>query len=158
MFYFIYFSADKKSKNLPSFWIPSLTPQAQKEKLNKPDSKVYCPLSGKPLKLKDLFPVKFTPMPSDDKRSVISKTARYMCPVTHDLLGNSVPCAVLKPTGDVVTMDCVENIIKKDWICPLTSKKLKESDIITMNRGGTGYSGAGVELTAKAYRPSMQTS
>lgn len=81
-----------------------------------------------------------------------------MCPVTHDMLGNSVPSAVLKPTGDVVTMDCVENIIKKDWMCPLTGKPLKESDIIPMKRGGTGFSGAGVDLNAKSYRPSMQTS
>jgi len=149
--------AEKDKKSLPSFWIPSLTPQAKSDTLKKPDSKVYCPLSGKPLRLKDLYPVKFTSLPSDDKRSLISKAARYICPVTHDLLGNSVPCAVLKPSGDVVTMDCVEKIIKKDWICPLTGKKLKESDIITMNRGGTGFSGATPNLKAKIHRPTMQT-
>eukprot|EP00794_Sanderia_malayensis_P009210 gene9210-10184_t len=148
---------DGKRKNLPSFWIPSLTPQAKSDTLKKPENKVYCPLSGKSLRLKDLYPVKFTELPSDDKRSLISKEVRYICPVTHDLLGNSVPCAVLKPSGHVVTMDCVENIIKKDWICPLTGEKLKEDDIIQMNRGGTGFSGAGKDIKAKIYRPTMQT-
>ena len=81
-----------------------------------------------------------------------------MCPVTHDVLGNSVPCAVLKPTGDVVTLDCVEKIIKKDWLCPLTGKQLKEDDIIEMKRGGTGFAGGGAKLKAKSYRPSMHTS
>ncbi|XP_065065637.1 nitric oxide synthase-interacting protein-like [Rhopilema esculentum] len=155
-------SGDKKANDqgnkLPSFWIPSLTPQAAKEETKKPDSKVYCPMSGKPLKLKELYPVKFTPVVNDDSKPTIAKDARYMCPVTHDLLGNSVPCAVLKPTGDVVTMECVENIIKKDWLCPLTGKPLKETDIIEMNRGGTGFSGSGNELKAKSFRPSMQTS
>ena len=28
---------------------------------------------------------------------------RYKCAVTHDVLNNSTPVAVLKPTGDVVT-------------------------------------------------------
>lgn len=36
--------------------------------------------------------------------------------------------------GDVVTMECVEKIIKKDWIHPLTNEKLTEKDIIPMQR------------------------
>jgi hypothetical protein len=36
--------------------------------------------------------------------------------------------------GDVVTMDCVEKIIKKDWTHPLTGEKLKEEDIIFLQR------------------------
>ena len=94
----------------------------------------------------------------NDSKSVITQTARYKCPVTHDILSNSVPCAVLKPSGDVVTMDCVKNIIQKDWMCPLTGRKLREDDIIEMKRGGTGFAGGGADLKAKSYRPSMQTS
>lgn len=37
-------------------------------------------------------------------------------------------------SGDVITLECVEKIIKKDWIHPLTSKKLSEKDIIVMQR------------------------
>lgn len=36
--------------------------------------------------------------------------------------------------GDVVTMECVEKIIKKDWIHPLTGEKLTEKDIIPLQR------------------------
>lgn len=36
--------------------------------------------------------------------------------------------------GDVVTMECVEKIIKKDWIHPLTSEKLSEKDVIPLQR------------------------
>lgn len=36
--------------------------------------------------------------------------------------------------GDVVTLECVEKIIKKDWIHPLTNKKMAEKDIIVMQR------------------------
>ncbi|CAD1472401.1 unnamed protein product, partial [Heterotrigona itama] len=122
-------------KMLPSFWIPSKTPEAKEITLQKPDKTIYCPLSGKPLKIKDLIPVKFTEVKDpDDKKSLIVKQARYMCPITHDILSNSVPCAVIRTTGDVITMECVEKIIKKDWINPLDSTKLTESDIIPLQR------------------------
>ena len=39
---------------LPSYWVPNLTPAADATKLKKPDKTIYCPMSGKPLKMKDL--------------------------------------------------------------------------------------------------------
>uniref|UniRef100_U5EMX3 Nitric oxide synthase-interacting protein homolog n=1 Tax=Corethrella appendiculata TaxID=1370023 RepID=U5EMX3_9DIPT len=146
-----------KRKELPSFWVPSETPSAKITKIEKPDSTVYCPVSGKPLKAKDLIPIKFTLVNDpDDKKSIIIKQNRYMCPITHDILSNSVPCAVLKPTGDVVTIECIEKIIKKDMIHPLTNQKLTEKDIIPLQRGGTGYSTVNENLSAKEERPSLQ--
>lgn len=37
-----------KDKVLPSFWIPSLTPEAKATKLEKPSRTVTCPMSGSP--------------------------------------------------------------------------------------------------------------
>lgn len=37
-------------------------------------------------------------------------------------------------SGDVVTMECVEKLIKKDWINPLDNSKLSPSDIILLQR------------------------
>nr|XP_019528652.2 nitric oxide synthase-interacting protein homolog [Aedes albopictus] len=146
-----------KRKDLPSFWVPSQTPSAKVARLEKPDSKIYCPISNKPLKMKDLIEVKFTEVKDpSDKKSLIAKENRYMCAVTHDILNNSVPCAVLKTTGDVVTMECVEKIIKKDMIHPLTSEKIAESDIIPLQRGGTGFSTTNDNLQAKEERPALQ--
>ncbi|XP_047344812.1 nitric oxide synthase-interacting protein homolog [Vespa velutina] len=146
-----------KDKALPSFWIPSKTPEAKKIKLQKPNKTVYCPLSGKPLKLNDLISVKFTEVKDpDDNKSLIVKQARYMCPITHDILSNSVPCAVIKTTGHVITMECVEKIIKKEWINPLDGSKLTEADIICLQRGGTGYSAVNDSLEGKHERPVLQ--
>lgn len=145
-----------RDKKLPSFWIPSLTPEASATVLKKPDEKVRCPMSGKPLKLKDLIPVNFTPIKDrDEKTSLISKTNRYVCAMTNDVLGNSVPCVVLKPSGAVVTQECVEKIIKKDMIDPISGKKMTEKDLIVMQRGASGFTGAGVTLNAKKAGPSI---
>ena len=150
----------KKDKNLPSFWIPSLTPQASKTKVEKPDKTIYCPNSGKPLKMKDLIDVKFSLIKPDDneKKSLIAREERYKCAVTHDVLNNATPAAVIKTTGDVVTVECVEKIIKTDMRHPLTGQALKDSDIIYLQRGGTGYAAANDQLEGKKYRPSLAIS
>ncbi|XP_059614102.1 nitric oxide synthase-interacting protein homolog [Phlebotomus argentipes] len=146
-----------RDKQLPSFWLPSQAPTAKALKVAKPDKTIYCPVSGQPLKATDLIEVKFTLVQDpDDKKSLIAKESRYMCPVTHDILSNSVPCAVLRPTGDVVTMECVEKFIKKDMIHPLTNEKLTEQDIIPLQRGGTGYAQTNDNLEGKEKRPALQ--
>ncbi|KAK7167771.1 hypothetical protein R3I94_001988 [Phoxinus phoxinus] len=145
------------SSALPSFWIPSLTPEAKPTLVKKPPKTVFCPMSGRPLKMSDLISVRFTPLdPSLDRVALITRQDRYVCAVTKDTLGNSVPSAVLRPSGAVVTMECVEKLIWKDMIDPVTGDKLKEKDIIPLQRGGTGFAGSGVDLKAKEARPVMQ--
>lgn len=90
-------TSSSQGKQVPSFWIPSQLPDAKISKLDKPDPVVYCPISGKPLKMKDLIEVKWTLVKDpDDKKSLIAKENRYMCPVTHDILSNAVPCAIIR--------------------------------------------------------------
>nr|XP_008173936.1 nitric oxide synthase-interacting protein [Chrysemys picta bellii] len=121
------------------------------------DRCVYCPMSGRPLKLKDLTPVHFTLLDPDVGRvGLINRQDRYVCAVTRDMLGNSVPCAVLRPSGAVVTLECVERLLKKDMVDPVNGEKLREDDIIVLQRGGTGFAGSGVCLEAKKSRPVMQ--
>jgi len=72
-----------------------------------------------------------------------------------DALSNSVPCVVLKSTGDVITSECYEKLIKKDMIHPLTGEKMKEKDVITLQRGGTGFASVNDILEAKEARPNM---
>ena len=62
--------------NLPSFWVPQMTPQASKSKIEKPDKTIYCPMSGKALKMKDLIDVKFHLIKPDDKDAKKSLIAR----------------------------------------------------------------------------------
>lgn len=148
--------ASGNEKKLPSFWIPSLTPSSSDVKLKKPEKHVLCPMSGKPLKAKDLIPVQFKQINDpDDKRALIVKKCRYMCAVTHDVFGNSVPAAVLRTSGNVVTMECVEKLIMKDMIDPTNGKKLSDNDIIPLQRGGTGYASTNEKLDARVKKPVM---
>jgi len=145
---------ESTAKVINNFWIPTNTPSANETKLKKPDTNIYCPVTGEILKAKDLITVKFTLVDPDEK-NLHTKKDRYKCPVTHDVLSNSIPCVVLKPSGNVVTMECYEKFIKKDMIDPITGEKLKESDIIPLQRGGTGFASRN-DLTAEVKRPVMQ--
>lgn len=129
-----------QAKQLPSFWVPALTPMAKKTELKKPDQRVYCPISSQPISMKDLIDVKFKLANDVDpnKRPLVAVRDRYVCAVTGDVLGNSVPCAVLRTSGNVVTMDCVNKLIKLDMTDPITGQKLTDYDIIPLQRGGTG--------------------
>lgn len=150
-------SAACSSQNLPSFWIPTLTPEAKPTLLKKPSKAVLCPMSGNPIKMNELITVRFTPLDSSLTRvALLTRQDRYICAVTRDVLGNSVPCALLRPSGAVVTQECVEKLIKKDMIDPVTGDKLTDKDIIPLQRGGTGFAGSGVGLHAKESRPVMQ--
>ena len=75
--------------------------------------------------------------------------------MTGDVFNNSSHCAVLKTSGHVVTVECVNKIIKKDWTHPLTGQSLTENDIIYVQRGATGYSAANEDLIAEKHRPTL---
>lgn len=148
--------ANGKNKQLPSFWIPALTPHAGLARIQKPDKTVFCPVSDKPLKIKDFIDVKFTKIEKSDERdSLQGKRDRYKCPVSGDVLGNNIPCAILRTTGDVVTMEVVK-LIKKDMQHPLNGQILKDSDIIPIVRGGTGFSSINGDMNNKKARPVLQ--
>ncbi|GFX31901.1 nitric oxide synthase-interacting protein [Trichonephila clavipes] len=111
-------------------WIP----MSRKDRLEKIENSVPCPMSGNTLKVQDLIDVHFTRVNEPLPR--FANQIRYMCAVTHEILENSVPMAVLRTSGNVVTMKCVEELIKKDMIDPTNGKLLNEEDIIPLQRGG----------------------
>ncbi|KAH7728921.1 hypothetical protein AAVH_03294 [Aphelenchoides avenae] len=148
--------AGEKAKQWRSFWVPELSTTAEATKVEKPSPKIMCPISDKPLKFKDLMPVKFTLINEEDNPNRLNgKKDRYMCPITRDILTNTTRCAYLKTSQAVVSMACVEKIIRKDMIDPLSGKTLQESDIIELKRGGTGFAATN-DVKAKIVRPQLE--
>jgi nitric oxide synthase-interacting protein len=62
-------------------------------------------MSGKPIALRDLIDVHFKLIDDKDNKSLISKTERYVCAVSNDILNNSTTCFVLKPSYVIVIVD-----------------------------------------------------
>ena len=146
-------SESNPDKQLNSFWIPTLTPQAASEEISKPNKTIYCPMSGNPISLRDLVKVCF--------KTSGGEQSHFVCAVTGDTIGNHVPCAVLRSTGDVVTLECVDKLIRPglresgEMTHPISGEALEEKDIIKLKSSGTGFSGSGVSLKASKKGPSL---
>ncbi|XP_039560188.1 nitric oxide synthase-interacting protein, partial [Passer montanus] len=67
-------------------------------------------MSGRRLRLAELVSVHFTPAePGLSPGQLLARepSDRYVCALTRDPLGNATPCAVLRPSGAVVTLAAV---------------------------------------------------
>ena len=69
-----------------------------------------------------------------------------MCALTQKFLRNSVKCVCLKSSGNVITVEAFERLVKPDMIEPITGAKLKPKDIIHMKTAGTGFAQKGAEI------------
>uniref|UniRef100_A0AC35FLZ1 Nitric oxide synthase-interacting protein homolog n=1 Tax=Panagrolaimus sp. PS1159 TaxID=55785 RepID=A0AC35FLZ1_9BILA len=143
-----------EAKSHRSFWDPSIAASLKEGTITKPDKTIRNPYTQKPLKYKDLLPVVFTPIDSTLSHAQVEGSRdRYMCPVTRDVLTNSMKCCYLKTSNRVVNAACIDMILK-DGSDPINGKKLTKDDIIHMHRGGTGYARTNM-LKANLYRPQM---
>ncbi|GFT30476.1 nitric oxide synthase-interacting protein [Trichonephila clavipes] len=114
----------------PNFLFPVPTKDMWKN-LMKP---LLCSKSGRVIRADELIDVNFVRVTDP------AVLAEYRCAVTRETLGNNVPMAVLRTSGNVVTMHCVERMIKRFMVDPTNGLRLIESDIIPLQRGGTGFS------------------
>jgi len=145
-----------KKHKLPSFWVPDQLPAAKRRRMEeKPDAKVRCPVSGHPLKARDVIAVKFTPIP-EAQRSADEPEAKYWCPISHDVLTQTTEMAVLRPSGLVVSMDSVRRLVLPEMKDPLSGEALRPEDIVPLQRGGTGFAHTNQQLMAKMHRPNIE--
>ena len=149
------------SANANSFWVPGVSKTAEMDSLKdlppRPDETVRCPVTNKPLKLKDLIPVKFKLAKRDGTETSASnvqsiENGSYVCALTGDILTNSQQLAVLLPSSAVVLQSAADQILKYDSkhsekvMDPIANKELE--DIISLKRGGSGFTAAvGEDLT-----------
>uniref|UniRef100_A0A4W5KCV6 Nitric oxide synthase-interacting protein n=1 Tax=Hucho hucho TaxID=62062 RepID=A0A4W5KCV6_9TELE len=103
------------SQSLPSFWIPSLTPEAKPTMLKKPSKTVVCPMSGRPLKMNELINVHFTPLdPSLDRVALLARPvnitymfqADHHSPCAQERLNDYCPIALT-----MLAMKCFERLV-----------------------------------------------
>ncbi|PHJ17260.1 zn- ring domain containing protein, partial [Cystoisospora suis] len=87
--------AEARAKN---FWIAENTPSADCTQVKKPSKSLKCPITRKPLKLKQLVYIK--PELIDDKDTEFN---RWVCAISKKAITNQ-NAAVVIPTGDVVLM------------------------------------------------------
>lgn len=141
--------AKGKGVNPSNFWLPEGKVVHKEEEddsnIGKNSPKyTYCPMSGKPLRAKDLITVRFTLASDKERHRVIEKYGQnewqYICPVCYVGLSNAVKCAVLRDSGNVICSECVERFAKPYSKNPVTESRIDpDRDIIFLQTEGTGY-------------------
>eukprot|EP00300_Choanocystis_sp_HF-7_P020384 c20582_g2_i2.p1 GENE.c20582_g2_i2~~c20582_g2_i2.p1 ORF type:complete len:282 (+),score=48.64 c20582_g2_i2:40-846(+) len=130
------------------FWVPLHAPTAEATKLTPPPKHTLCPTTNKPLRLKDLIPIKLE-WELDDHGN-----RKYVqCAVSHKSIINQ-KAVVLKPSGVVMLASCLKDVVEPTMTCPVTGKALKKRDIVSLVPGGTGFA-AHNSVEASTYCPNI---
>lgn len=117
-----------------------------------PARRLRCPLSGRPLRLKDLRAVRFhgTGDASGGGR------ARHGCPVCSAGLTNASRPAVL-PSGHVLCGRCVAQCVGEHGRDPIEDCAVRMKDVFYLQAGGTSFAASGGSAKeAKLYKPSAR--
>ncbi|KAJ9445279.1 Nitric oxide synthase-interacting protein-like protein [Diplonema papillatum] len=154
-------SAGKKTQTMNSFWVPQNAPAWTPADVDKPDSTIVCPFTKKPLKIKHLRDVFWTPVPATDKEKQ-GPNSQFMCPISKVTFKNGTEITVL-PSGHAVSKKALQKVIgsaKEQFVCPVTGDTVLRKDVLDIAKSGTGFAASteGSEVSsvqAEQYRHSL---
>ena len=134
----------KASLKRSSYWLSQNAPEHIEEKLDAPPDRPPSPMSGQPLRLKDLISL-------DCK--VDDSGKQFVCSVSGKVLSTQeVVC--IKKTKQIMLKEIYNELAKPSMICPVTGKKFKEKDVLLLKKAASGFAASG-EVEAKKYRHTL---
>lgn len=141
----------KNTLKRTSYWLSDFQPEYDDSETNllrkgPPPERPPSPMSGNPLRLKDLVPLELN-------REGLRGKGQAVCAVSSKAI-TTQRAVVLKKTGQILLHDVYLKLAKPSMTCPVTGKKFKEKDVIELQKAASGFAASG-EVTAKRYRPTM---
>lgn len=124
-----------------------------------PPDRPPSPMSGEPLKLKQLIPLHLVREGAEDgkKKKKYSDdsttTGRVLCAVSHKTI-TTQPTIAIRNTGQVMLKSVYLELAKPTMTCPITGKKFKEKDVLELIKGKSGFAASG-DVVAKKYNPTL---
>lgn len=134
-----------------SFWLPQCAPEVKDAGVDKPDKRPRSPMTGEPLRAKDLLPISITVDPEWSDAKAAEGRGKFICAVSRNAI-TSQPAVLLKNTGVVLLEKVAQELAMPTMTCPVTGKPFKESDVLRIQSGGTGFAASG-KVEVKKYRP-----
>jgi nitric oxide synthase-interacting protein len=161
----------KKRLKEISYWLSESQPEYSEDencKIGKgppPPERPASPMSGQPLRLKDLIPITLLREECQDGNtnstfSSHNPKGKCICAVSKKTITTQEVVAI-KKTGVVMLKDVYETVVKrsssngKTMICPITGKPFKEDkDLMELVKGKSGFAASG-KVEASKYIPTM---
>ena len=115
-----------------------------------PPDRPPSPMSGEPLKLKQLIPIHLV---HEQDEGISNNGGRVLCSVSQKRITTQEAVAI-KSSGQVILTSVFNELAKPTMTCPVTGKKFKGKDIIKLVKGKSGFSASG-NVEAKKYNPTL---
>ncbi|KAL9250273.1 E3 ubiquitin-protein ligase CSU1-like protein [Drosera capensis] len=138
-------------RTMKAFWLPSATPDAP-VKVQAPSTFTTCPEGKEKLKLKSFFPIHFTEANNDyaKKSKVLERT--NICPSCKVTLTNTMTLVALSTCGHVFCKKCSDKFMATEKVCLVCNTPCKEKNLVTLEKGGTGFASHDDNLEATAFK------
>ncbi|KAF7727150.1 hypothetical protein EC973_008011 [Apophysomyces ossiformis] len=145
--------AEASKAKLASFWLPTLTPEAQvqgKDEIKAVQPQPMCTASKEAhaISIKSLIEIKF--QTEDGKKD------KNVCPACLKSLSNAIKFSVMRNCGHVICNACTDMFVKKSKKCYVCEKKTKSKDIVDMSAEGTGFVGGSTAAMAEKWGLAFQ--
>ncbi|KAJ3216453.1 hypothetical protein HK099_005855 [Clydaea vesicula] len=131
---------DPNSKELPSFWVPTETPESKQTVLKEPKNQ-QCKCTGgdeeHPISIKKLVSINFT---ESKLKNVETNVKDYICPSCVKTFINGMDIVVTKTCGHTLCKKCSDKFVKRFKKCFVCDVKVKEKGLIDLVCEGTGFS------------------
>lgn len=136
--------ATKADLQRTSFWVPEFTPAHREERAKPPPERPPSPMTGQPLRMKDLYEVDL----QEDDATAKSLDKKYVCAVSHKQI-TFQPAVLLRKPRKVVLESIYKDLVAPTMTCPITGEKLRKKDVIPLAKAGSSFSAAGAVETEK---------
>eukprot|EP00917_Polyrhabdina_sp_WS-2016_P023857 GHVP01051590.1.p2 GENE.GHVP01051590.1~~GHVP01051590.1.p2 ORF type:complete len:288 (+),score=50.07 GHVP01051590.1:97-864(+) len=138
---FIWKETDPLRWKTTSFWVAESQPDHVPAVVEKPKGRLECPISGTPMRLKELVAI----------HPDVDESGKWLCAVSQKIISCQKAVLVI-PTGNVVLEECLEKCVfgKSGF----HSREITKKDIRPLQSGGTGFAFHNT-VEAKIDRPSM---
>jgi nitric oxide synthase-interacting protein len=135
-----------------SFWVAEAQPTVQhatslSDEPPPPPQRPPSPMSGQPLKLKDLISLQI------QREGEEAEDKRVVCAVSGKVI-TTQPVVTIKSSGLILLKQVYETVVHPTMICPITGIKIKPEDVLELQCGKSGFAASG-SVTAKRYRPTL---
>lgn len=135
-------------------WIPQFTPEAKESDLKPPPKRAPSPMTGNPLRSKDLIPITLErEVTGSEGVAGSSGPVRFICPISRKTITNQ-KVILIKSTGAVMLESTAQTLAYKTMICPLTSRSFQMEDVLELVAAASGFAASGT-VEATKYRPTM---
>lgn len=122
-------------------WVPQFTPTAAPSKSKPIPKRPPSPLSGEPLRAKDLIPIDLISENNNEKAS--SGPIRYICPISRKTITNQ-KVIFIKTTGAYMLDETAQQLAYPTMTCPSTGKKFEMKNVIELVPAASGFSSTGI--------------